>query len=38
MPPVFNDVVEIIPITTVFPRNAILGDAPSCIMLEQTVI
>jgi hypothetical protein len=38
MPPIFNNVAEVIPITAVFPRDAVLGDVLPCIMLEQTVI
>jgi hypothetical protein len=33
MPAVFNDVAGIIPITAVFPRNVVLDDVLSCIML-----
>jgi hypothetical protein len=38
MPLIFNNVVEVIPFMAVFPRDAVLGAAPSYIMLEQTVI
>jgi hypothetical protein len=32
-PPIFNDVAEIIPIMTIFPRTAVLHDALVCIVL-----
>jgi hypothetical protein len=38
MPLIFNNVVEVIPFMAVFPRDVVLGAAPSYIMLEQTVI
>jgi hypothetical protein len=38
MPPIFNNVVKVIPFMTVSPRRAVLSDTPSCIMLEQMAI
>jgi hypothetical protein len=38
MPPIFNDIAEVIPFTAVFPRDAVLGDASLCIMLGQMAI
>jgi hypothetical protein len=35
---IFNDVAEVVPITTVFPRCVVLSDAPSCIVLNQMAI
>jgi hypothetical protein len=33
MPPIFDDVAEVIPIMAIFLRGAVLSDAPSRIML-----
>jgi hypothetical protein len=38
MPSIFNDVVEIIPITAVLACGTVLGDASSHIMLRQAAI
>jgi hypothetical protein len=31
--PIFDDIAEVVPITVVFPRIAVLGDAPTRIIL-----
>jgi hypothetical protein len=38
MPPIFNDVAEVIPFMAIFLRGAVLCDALPCIMLKQMVI
>jgi hypothetical protein len=38
MPPIFNDIAEVIPITAVLPCGEILGDVPPRVMLGQTAI
>jgi hypothetical protein len=38
MPLIFDDIVEVVLIATVFPRDVGLSDAPSRIMLDHMVI
>jgi hypothetical protein len=34
VPPIFDDVAEVVPIAVIFPRVAVLGDAPMRIILD----
>jgi hypothetical protein len=36
--PIFNNIEEVIPITTIFPYVTVLGDAVSCVVVYQATI
>jgi hypothetical protein len=37
-PPIFNDIAEVIPITTVFLHVAVLRNVASCVVVSQVAI
>jgi hypothetical protein len=35
---IFNDIAEVIPITAIFPHGTVLGDAASCVVVNQATV